>query len=103
MKTESIHYQADGLDMIGHLAWDETVSGKRPAVLVFPEAFGLGEHAKSRAERIAKELGYVALACDLHGGQTLVTELEKGDAAAATAAQRAGQGARPHGRTHWPP
>ena len=77
MKTESIHYQADGLDMIGHLAWDETVSGKRPAVLVFPEAFGLGEHAKSRAERIAKELGYVALACDLHGGQTLVTELEK--------------------------
>ena len=77
MKTESIHYQADGLDMIGHLAWDETVSGKRPAVLVFPEAFGLGEHAKGRAERIAKELGYVALACDLHGGQTLVTELEK--------------------------
>jgi dienelactone hydrolase len=77
MKTESIHYQADGLDMIGHLAWDETASGKRPAVLVFPEAFGLGEHAKSRAERIASELGYAALACDLHGGQSLVTELEK--------------------------
>ena len=51
MKTESVHYEADGLKMIGHLAYDETISGSRPAVLVFPEAFGLGDHAKSRAER----------------------------------------------------
>jgi dienelactone hydrolase len=34
---------------------------------VFPEAFGLGEHAIEKAERIAQELGYVALACDLNG------------------------------------
>ncbi|MEI9983971.1 MAG: dienelactone hydrolase family protein [Aliidongia sp.] len=77
MKTESIHYQADGLDMIGHLAWDETATAPRPAVLVFPEAFGLGDHAKGRAERIARELGYVALGCDLHGGQEVVTGLDK--------------------------
>jgi dienelactone hydrolase len=36
-------------------------------VLVFPEAFGLSAHAIGKAERIAQELGYVALACDLHG------------------------------------
>lgn len=77
MKTESIHYQADGLDMIGHLAWDETATGPRPGVLVFPEALGLGEHAKGKAERIARELGYVALACDLYGGQTVVTQMEQ--------------------------
>ena len=77
MKTESIHYQADGLDMIGHLAWDETATAPRPGVLVFPEAFGLGEHAKGKAERIAAELGYVALACDLHGGQSVITQLEQ--------------------------
>jgi dienelactone hydrolase len=77
VKTESIRYQADGLDMIGHLAWDETATAPRPGVLVFPEAFGLGEHAKSRAERIARELGYVALACDLHGGAQVISELEK--------------------------
>jgi len=77
MKTTSLHYQADGLDMIGHLAWDETATGPRPGVLVFPEAFGLGEHAKGRAERIAGELGYVALACDLHGGQQVIAELDK--------------------------
>ena len=49
MKTESVHYEADGLKMIGQPAYDESVSGSRPAVLVFPEAFGLGDHAKSRA------------------------------------------------------
>lgn len=77
MKTESIHYQADGLTMIGHLAYDETVSGPRPAVLVFPEAFGLGDHAKSRAERIATELGYAAMACDLHGEQKVISALDQ--------------------------
>ena len=77
MKTESVHYEADGLKMIGHLAYDETISGSRPAVLVFPEAFGLGDHAKSRAERIASEFGYVGMACDLHGEQKLVTQIDQ--------------------------
>jgi dienelactone hydrolase len=43
-------------------------------VLVFPEAFGLGEHAMSRAERLAG-LGYVALACDLRGDGRVSGEL----------------------------
>jgi len=76
MKTDTIVYQADGLNMIGHFAFDETATGPRPGVLVFPEAFGLGPHAKGRAERIAAELGYAALACDLHGDQTIVSGLE---------------------------
>jgi dienelactone hydrolase len=50
--------------------------GKRPGILVFPEASGLGEHAKSRAERLAG-LGYVALACDLHGGGEVIDDMEK--------------------------
>ncbi|HSZ49945.1 MAG TPA: dienelactone hydrolase family protein [Caulobacteraceae bacterium] len=75
MKTESIRYQADGLEMIGHFAWDDRAAGPRPAVLVFPEAFGLGEHAKQKAERLASELGYAALACDLHGEQKVISDL----------------------------
>ncbi|MBV8681643.1 MAG: dienelactone hydrolase family protein [Caulobacteraceae bacterium] len=75
MKTESIRYQADGLQMIGHFAWDDRADGTRPAVLVFPEAFGLGDHAKQRAERLASEFGYAALACDLHGEQTVISDL----------------------------
>ena len=51
MKTENVRYDADGLQMIGHFAYDEKDSKKRPAVLIFPEAFGLGDHAKKRAER----------------------------------------------------
>jgi dienelactone hydrolase len=75
MKTEELRYEADGLNMVGQLAWDETRGGKRPGVLVFPEAFGLGAHAIGKAERLAKELGYVALACDLHGDRKVITDL----------------------------
>jgi dienelactone hydrolase len=76
MRTETLHYQADGLEMLGHLAFDPGQSGRRPGVLVFPEAFGLSEHAKSRAERLAS-LGYVALAADLHGQQYLTSGLDE--------------------------
>jgi dienelactone hydrolase len=77
MKTEALRYEADGLQMIGHLCYDEARGGPRPGVLVFPEAFGLGAHAKERAERIAREFGYVALACDLHGDGQVVGDLDK--------------------------
>ena len=43
---------------------------------MFPEAFGLGEHAMSRAERLAG-MGYVALACDLHGEARIVDDLQE--------------------------
>lgn len=66
MKTETLTYEADGLHMVGRLYYEGEEGGARPGVLVFPEAFGPGGHAKSRAERLAG-LGYVALACDLHG------------------------------------
>ncbi len=75
MHTEIVKYMADGLSMVSHLYFDERQTGPRPGVLVFPEAFGLGEHAKSRAERLAG-LGYVALACDLHGNGSMVNGLE---------------------------
>jgi dienelactone hydrolase len=51
-------------------------SGPRPGVLVFPEAYGLNEHALSRAQRLAS-LGFVALACDLHGQALVVEDLGK--------------------------
>lgn len=77
MRTETLRYEADGLSMAGQLYYDDAAQGARPAVLVFPHAFGLDHHAKSRAERIAAELGYVALACDLHGEQKAFTDLDE--------------------------
>jgi dienelactone hydrolase len=74
MRSEEITYQADGLTMRSRLYLPEGAAGRRPGVLVFPEAFGLGEHAMASAERLAG-LGYVALACDLHGDGKLYGEL----------------------------
>jgi dienelactone hydrolase len=74
MNHETLTYQADGLTMQSQLFF-EPASGRRAGVLVFPEAFGLGEHAISRAERLAG-MGYVALACDLHGDGRLVDNLQ---------------------------
>ena len=75
MQHETLTYQADGLTMKSQLFFER--SGEpRPGVLVFPEAFGLSEHAISRAERLASD-GYVALACDLHGDGLLVDDLQQ--------------------------
>jgi dienelactone hydrolase len=75
MQRETLTYPADGLTMKSELFF-EPASGRRPGVLVYPEAYGLNQHALSRAERLA-QLGYVALACDLHGEALVVEDLGK--------------------------
>ncbi|MEV7171261.1 dienelactone hydrolase family protein [Streptomyces sp. NPDC093224] len=67
--TRAVEYPADGLTMTGHLALPAG-TGRRPAVLIGPEGMGLGPVERRRAEALA-ELGYVALAFDLHGGRYL--------------------------------
>ncbi|MFJ6016405.1 dienelactone hydrolase family protein [Streptomyces sp. NPDC092952] len=67
--THTIAYPADGLTMVGHLALPAG-TGRGPAVLVGPEGTGLSDVERQRAEALA-ELGYVALAFDLHGGRYL--------------------------------
>jgi dienelactone hydrolase len=74
MSALDLAYTADGLSMNGKLFLPEGAVGPRPGVLVFPEAFGLGEHAIDRARRLAG-LGYVALACDLHGERKMIEDL----------------------------
>ncbi len=75
MHHETLTYTADGLTMESQLFFEEG-SSKRPAVLVFPEAFGLSEHAIGRAKRLAS-MGYVALASDLHGNGLIENDLQK--------------------------
>lgn len=79
MPSETLRYEADGLDLEGQL-FLPAGRGVYPGVLVFPEAFGIGTHALARAGRLA-DLGYAALACDLHGGGRFIADL--GDAMAA--------------------
>ena len=71
MKTLDIEYHADGARLVGYLAVDDAVAGKRPGVLVAPEGGGLVDLTKSIARRLA-EAGYVAFAMDYYGdGQPL--------------------------------
>jgi dienelactone hydrolase len=73
MNRETLTYHADGLRMRGELFFEKGTT-PRAGVLVFPEAYGLNKHALSRAEKLAT-LGYIALACDLHGDAAVVEDL----------------------------
>ena len=75
MNEDTLSYEADGLMMRSRLFF-EPAPGRRAGVLVFPEVFGLDEHAIVRAQRLAA-LGYVALACDLHGDGRVVDDLHQ--------------------------
>jgi len=65
--TRDVSYEADGRTMVGTLAIPDGTD-RRPGVLVCHEGPGLDDHARSRAVRLAEELGYVAFALDYHGG-----------------------------------
>jgi dienelactone hydrolase len=75
MRHQTLEYQADELLMVSDLYLPDG-AGKRAGVLVFPEAFGIGEHVRARAQRLARE-GYVALACDLHGNAARYDRIEE--------------------------
>jgi dienelactone hydrolase len=76
MRVEDIEYEVEGRRMVGHLAHDDTLSGKRPAVLLCHEGGGLDDNVKERAERLAA-LGYVAFALDYFGdGKPMPTVAE---------------------------
>ncbi|MFK8843719.1 dienelactone hydrolase family protein [Streptomyces sp. Ac-502] len=67
--TRTVEYPADNLTMTGYLALPAGAE-RRPAVLLGPEGTGLSDVERRRADALA-ELGYVALAFDLHGGRYL--------------------------------
>src|SRR5271163_2912639 len=70
------HAYADGATALrGYLAYGES-GGRRPGILVVPEAPGLTEHAKRRV-RMLSELGYVAMGVDLYGNGRYITNFEE--------------------------
>jgi dienelactone hydrolase len=71
---KSLEYTNGKTKFIGYLAREEGGAGRRPGIVVFPEAFGLGDHAKKRADRLAK-LGYVALAADINGEGAMYNDM----------------------------
>jgi len=66
IESKEISYKAGDAPMKGYLAWDASLEGKRPGVLVVHEWWGLNDYARKRARDLA-ELGYTAFAVDMYG------------------------------------
>jgi dienelactone hydrolase len=63
---EEVSYEHNGVTFKGYIAYDNSVMGKRPGVLVVHEWWGHNAYARKRADMLA-ELGYTALALDMYG------------------------------------
>lgn len=66
LKEETVTVKSDGANMMCYVAYNDAIKGKRPAVLVLPEWWGINDYPRMRARMLA-QLGYVAMAVDLFG------------------------------------
>lgn len=64
--TKDVTYSDGSTSMHGMIAYDNTISTKRPGVLVVHEWWGHNDYARDRAKQLAA-LGYTALAVDMYG------------------------------------
>ncbi len=64
--TETVEYKQGDTTLEGFLAYDDSLAGKRPGVLVVHQWFGLTDYEKRRATMLA-QLGYVAFCADIYG------------------------------------
>ena len=63
---EEVEYREGDTVMRGYLVYDAGSEGERPGVLVVHEWWGLNDHARKKADDLARE-GYIALAVDMYG------------------------------------
>jgi dienelactone hydrolase len=66
IKTQWIDYTQDGTAMRGYLAYDDSVAGKRPGVLLLHRRDGMSELTLDNAKMYAQQ-GYVVFASDIFG------------------------------------
>jgi dienelactone hydrolase len=64
--TKPVSYQHGDLELEGRLAYDDSMKGKRAAVLVVHEWWGLNDYVRKRVEQLAA-MGYVAFGLDMYG------------------------------------
>ena len=65
VKTQLVDYNSD-IGLEGYLAYDESIQGKRPGILVAHTRRGIQNFVREQTRELAK-LGYVALAADFYG------------------------------------
>src|SRR5512139_3543908 len=64
--SKEVEYKAGDTPLKGYIARDDAIKGKRPAVLVVHEWWGLNDYARMRARMLAV-MGYTAMAVDMYG------------------------------------
>jgi dienelactone hydrolase len=64
--TETIEYKQGDATLAGFMAYDDSIKGPRPGVLIVHQWKGLTDYEQKRAEMLAK-LGYVAFCVDIYG------------------------------------
>ncbi|MBZ5602385.1 MAG: dienelactone hydrolase family protein [Acidobacteriia bacterium] len=77
MKSDVLEYRHEGVTFRGRMVHDAARTAKLPGVLIVHEAWGLGEHVRGRADRLA-EMGYVAFAVDMFGEGRQASSNEEG-------------------------
>jgi len=63
---KEVSYSLSTTNFKGYIAYDKSIKGKRPGVIVVHEWWGHNDYARKRADMLAK-LGYVAIALDMYG------------------------------------
>lgn len=63
---KTVTYEQGGVTLEGFHIYDDSTSGKRPAVLVIHQWTGPGDYEKGRARQLA-ELGYNVFVADIYG------------------------------------
>jgi dienelactone hydrolase len=66
IRGEEVTYKSDSVMCKAYIAYDASVKGKRPAILVVPEWWGCNAYVRRRADMLAG-LGYIAMAVDMYG------------------------------------
>jgi len=63
---QPVTYSVDGKNFNGYIDYDSNQAGKRPAILVVHEWWGLTNYTRNRAKQLAG-MGYIAMAVDMYG------------------------------------
>jgi len=64
--TEDVEYKIGDVTLQGYIAYDNSITAKRPGILIIHQWKGLTDYEKMRARQLA-ELGYFAFAADIYG------------------------------------
>lgn len=66
-----VNYKAGNAELVGYIAYDNSIKGKRAGVIVVPDWWGVGDFARDRANALAK-MGYTAMVMDVYGNGTYI-------------------------------